>query len=176
MSVEPLATVNVSLRVNGQQHTAEVEARLLLVHFIRENLNLTGTHIGCDTSNCGACTVILDGQNVKSCTLLAIQADGCEIETIEGLEQNGTLHPLQDGFWQEHGLQCGFCTPGMIMTAKAMLQTQPSPTEEEIRRGISGNLCRCTGYVNIVKAIQYGAAKLRGETPVSTQELSHTHA
>jgi len=175
MSVEPLATVNVTLRVNGQQHTAEVEARLLLVHFIRENLNLTGTHIGCDTSNCGACTVIFDGQNVKSCTLLAIQADGCEIETIEGLEQNGTLHPLQDGFWQEHGLQCGFCTPGMIMTAKAMLQTQPNPTEEEIRRGISGNLCRCTGYVNIVKAIQYGAAKLRGETPVSTQELSHTH-
>jgi carbon-monoxide dehydrogenase small subunit len=146
------------------------------VHFIREDLNLTGTHIGCDTSNCGACTVILNGQAVKSCTVLAVQADGGTIETIEGLEQNGQLHPLQDGFWQEHGLQCGFCTPGMIMSAKALLQQLPSPSEDEIRRGISGNLCRCTGYVNIVKAIQYGAAKLRGETPVGSHELEHVHA
>ncbi len=175
MSLEPLATVTVTLRVNGQPHTTEVEARLLLVHFIRENLDLTGTHIGCDTSNCGACTVLLDGQAIKSCTLLTIQADGSEIETVEGLEQNGQLHPLQEGFFQEHGLQCGFCTPGMLLSAKALLAASPNPTEEEIRRGISGNLCRCTGYVNIVKAIQYGAAKLRGETPVSTQELSHTH-
>ena len=166
---------HIKVNVDGTVYEDDVAPRLLLAHYLRDRLGLTGTPIGCDTSNCGACTVILDGQNVKSCTLLAIQADGSEIETIEGLEQNGTLHPLQDGFWQEHGLQCGFCTPGMIMTAKAMLQTQPNPTEEEIRRGISGNLCRCTGYVNIVKAIQYGAAKLRGETPVSTQELSHTH-
>ena len=175
MSVEPLASVTVTLEVNGQQHAAEVEARLLLVHFIRENLNLTGTHIGCDTSNCGACTVLLDGQAIKSCTLLTVQADGRRIETVEGLEQNGQLHPLQEGFFQEHGLQCGFCTPGMLLSSKALLAASPNPTEEEIRRGISGNLCRCTGYVNIVKAIQYGAAKLRGETPVSTQELSHTH-
>jgi carbon-monoxide dehydrogenase small subunit len=181
MSVEPLATVKVSLQVNGKTETAEVEARLLLVHFIRENLNLTGTHIGSDTSNCGACTVLLDGQAVKSCTLLTVQADGCQVETVEGLEQNGQLHPLQEGFFQEHGLQCGFCTPGMLLSSKALLATSPNPTEEEIRRGISGNLCRCTGYVNIVKAIQYGAAKLRGETPVSTQEpstkeMSQSHA
>ena len=181
MTVEPLATVNVTLEVNGHEHSAEVEARLLLVHFLRENLQMTGTHIGCDTSNCGACTVLLDGQAIKSCTLLTIQADGCQIETVEGLEQNGQLHALQEGFFQEHGLQCGFCTPGMLLSAKALLATSPNPTEEEIRRGISGNLCRCTGYVNIVKAIQYGAAALRGETPVSTQpqstmELSQPHA
>ncbi len=164
MSVEPSATVNVTLHVNGKQHTAEVEARLLLVHFLRENLDLTGTHIGCDTSNCGACTVLLDGQAIKSCTLLTVH-----------------LHPLQEGFFQEHGLQCGFCTPGMLLSAKALLAASPNPTEEEVRRGISGNLCRCTGYVNIVKAIQYGAAALRGETPVSTQEpstkeMSQSHA
>jgi carbon-monoxide dehydrogenase small subunit len=152
-----------------------------LVHFLREDLDLTGTHIGCDTSNCGACTVLLDGQAIKSCTLLTVQADGAQIETVEGLEQNGELHPLQEGFFQEHGLQCGFCTPGMLLSSKALLATSPNPTEEEIRRGISGNLCRCTGYVNIVKAIQYGAAKLRGETPVSTQEpstkeMSQSHA
>jgi carbon-monoxide dehydrogenase small subunit len=181
MSAEPLATVNVTLRVNGQEHRAEVEARLLLVHFLRENLDLTGTHIGCDTSNCGACTVLLDGEAIKSCTLLTVQADGAEIETVEGLEQNGQLHALQEGFFQEHGLQCGFCTPGMLLSAKALLAASPNPTEEEIRRGISGNLCRCTGYVNIVKAIQYGAAALRGETPVSTQEpstkeMSQSHA
>jgi carbon-monoxide dehydrogenase small subunit len=181
MSVEPRATVNVTMRVNGQEHSAEVEARLLLVHFIRENLDLTGTHIGCDTSNCGACTVLLDGKAIKSCTLLTVQANGCEIETVEGLEQNGQLHALQEGFFQEHGLQCGFCTPGMLLSSKALLAAYPNPTEAEIRRGISGNLCRCTGYVNIVKAIQYGAAKLRGETPVSTQEpstkeMSQSHA
>ena len=181
MSVEPQAICKVTLQVNGKVVTAEVEARLLLVHFLRENLNLTGTHIGCDTSNCGACTVLLDGQAIKSCTLLTVQADGCEVETVEGLEQNGQLHPLQEGFFQEHGLQCGFCTPGMLLSAKALLAASPNPTEEEIRRGISGNLCRCTGYVNIVKAIQYGAAALRGETPVSTQEpstkeMSQSHA
>ncbi len=171
--ITPQERLTITVTVNGQPRTAEVEARLLLVHFIRETLGLTGTHIGCDTSNCGACTVILNGQNVKSCTLLAVQADGGELLTIEGLEQNGQLHPLQEGFWQEHGLQCGFCTPGMIMTAKALLDQNPNPTEAEIRLGISGNLCRCTGYVNIVKAIQYGAAKLRGKAPASTQEATH---
>jgi carbon-monoxide dehydrogenase small subunit len=164
----------VTLTVNGTTHAVEVEPRLLLVHLLREDLNLTGTHIGCDTSNCGACTVLLDGVPVKSCTLLGVQVDGRSIETVEGLEQNGQLHPLQEGFWQEHGLQCGFCTPGMLMTAKALLASNASPTEAEIRRGISGNLCRCTGYVNIVKAIQYGAAKLRGEAaPAKEAETSH---
>jgi aerobic carbon-monoxide dehydrogenase small subunit len=181
MTTTPAFSCTVTLRVNGKEHTADVEARLLLVHFLREDLDMTGTHIGCDTSNCGACTVLLDGQAVKSCTLLTVQADGCEIETVEGLEQNGQLHALQEGFVQEHGLQCGFCTPGMLLSAKALLAASPMPIDAEIRRGISGNLCRCTGYVNIVKAIQYGAAKLRGETPLSTQEpssqeLSHSHA
>jgi carbon-monoxide dehydrogenase small subunit len=165
---EPVSRVAVSVRVNGQPHSAEVEPRLLLVHFLRDTLDLTGTHIGCDTSNCGACTVLLNGEAVKSCTLLTVQADGQEVTTVEGLEQNGQLHPLQEGFLMEHGLQCGFCTPGMLMSAKALVEANPSPTEAEIRRGISGNLCRCTGYVNIVKAIEYGAAKLRGETPAST--------
>jgi carbon-monoxide dehydrogenase small subunit len=174
MTAEPAERMTVSVSVNGQVHTAEVEARLLLVHFLRETLDLTGTHIGCDTSNCGACTVLLNGDAVKSCTLLTVQADGQELTTIEGLEQNGELHALQEGFWQEHGLQCGFCTPGMILSAKALIDANPSPTEAEIRRGISGNLCRCTGYVNIVKAIQYGAAQLRGETPASTHsEVVH---
>ena len=172
-ALEPVGRASISVNVNGQQHSGEVEPRLLLVHFLREDLNLTGTHIGCDTSNCGACTVVLDGVAVKSCTVLAVQADGASIETVEGLEQGGQLHALQEGFWQEHGLQCGFCTPGMLMVSRALLQANPSPTEDEIRRGISGNLCRCTGYVNIVKSIQYGAAKLRGETPVSTQEPTH---
>ncbi len=158
---EPVARVNVRVKINGEERSAEVEARTLLVHFIRETLGLTGTHIGCDTSNCGACTVLLDGQAVKSCTILAAQADGCELLTIEGMEQNGELHPLQEGFWQEHGLQCGFCTPGMILSAKALLDSNPRPTEEEIRWGISGNLCRCTGYVNIVKAVQYAAEKIQ---------------
>ena len=170
---QPLALASITLTVNGARHSADVEPRLLLVHLLRDVLNLTGTHIGCDTSNCGACTVIVDGVALKSCTLLAVQADGSQVETVEGLEQAGQLHPLQEGFWQEHGLQCGFCTPGMLMISKALLASNPSPTEHDIRRGISGNLCRCTGYVNIVKAIQYGAAKMRGETPVSTQEPSH---
>ena len=170
---QPLALVTISLTVNGVRHSAEVEPRLLLVHFLRDVLNLTGTHVGCDTSNCGACTVLLDSVAVKSCTLLAVQADGSQIETVEGLEQAGQLHPLQEGFWQEHGLQCGFCTPGMLMVSKALLAANPSPTEDDIRRGISGNLCRCTGYVNIVRAIQYGAARMRGETPASTQETAH---
>jgi carbon-monoxide dehydrogenase small subunit len=170
MSTAPVARATVSVTVNGEAYSAEVESRLLLVHFLREDLNLTGTHIGCDTSNCGACTVLVDGTALKSCTMLAVQADGCTIETVEGLEQNGQLHALQEGFFQEHGLQCGFCTPGMLISAKALLATNPNPTEAEIRRGISGNLCRCTGYVNIVKAIQYGAAQL------ARQEAQPTHA
>ena len=170
---QPQALVTISLTVNGVRHSAEVEPRLLLVHLLRDVLNLNGTHIGCDTSNCGACTVLLDSVAVKSCTLLAVQADGSQVETVEGLEQAGQLHPLQEGFWQEHGLQCGFCTPGMLMVSKALLAANPSPSEDEIRRGISGNLCRCTGYVNIVRAIQYGAARMRGETPASTQEAAH---
>ena len=174
--LQPVDSLTISVTVNGQPHTVDVEPRLLLVHLLRENLNLTGTHIGCDTSNCGACTVILDGVPVKSCTVLAVQADGAGIETVEGLEQNGELHPLQEGFWQEHGLQCGFCTPGMLMISKALLASNPKPSEADIRRGISGNLCRCTGYVNIVKAIQYGAAKLRGEAVVSTQAAEAVHA
>jgi aerobic carbon-monoxide dehydrogenase small subunit len=173
MPTEPVVRVTVSVTINGQPKTAEVEARLLLVHFIRETLGLTGTHIGCDTSNCGACTVIVDGQAVKSCTLLAAQVDGSTIQTIEGVEQNGQLDPLQEGFLMEHGLQCGFCTPGMIMTATALLASNPTPNEGEIRRGISGNLCRCTGYVNIVKAIQYGAAKLGEQQAVTTKEATH---
>src|SRR5687768_13818443 len=161
--------MTVQVTVNGQQRSAEVPARMLLVHFIRETLGLTGTHVGCDTTNCGVCTILLDGEPVKSCTILAVQADGADILTIEGMEQNGTLHPLQEGFWQEHGLQCGFCTPGMILSAKALLEANPSPTDDEIRLGISGNLCRCTGYVNIIKAIQHAAAKLRDDVAVSSQ-------
>ncbi len=150
----------ITVTVNGQDHTAEVEARTLLVHFIRENLDLTGTHIGCDTTSCGACTVIMNGMAVKSCTVFAVQAHGSELETIEGVASNGQLHPLQEGFWEKHGLQCGYCTPGMIMSAKHLLARNPNPTEEEIRWGISGNLCRCTGYNKIVEAIQYAAEKL----------------
>jgi len=150
---------HIQITVNGAKQEADVEARLLLVHFLREVLNLTGTHIGCDTTSCGACTVLLNGKAVKSCTMFAVQADGGEITTVEGLFKDGKLHPLQEGFHQEHGLQCGFCTPGMMMTACELLSNNPNPTEEEIRWGISGNLCRCTGYVNIVKAIQYAAQK-----------------
>ena len=150
----------ITLTVNGQEHSLEVEARLLLVHLIRENLNLTGTHIGCDTTSCGACTVLVDGKAVKSCTIFAVQANGRSVETIEGVA-NGGLHPLQEGFWERHGLQCGYCTPGMIMSAKAFLAKNPNPTDEEIRWAISGNLCRCTGYVKIVEAIQYAAEKIR---------------
>jgi carbon-monoxide dehydrogenase small subunit len=152
---------HIRLTVNGVPREADVEARLLLVHFIREDLNLTGTHIGCDTTSCGACTVILNGRPVKSCTVFAVQADGGTLMTVEGLAQNGKLHPIQEGFWEKHGLQCGFCTPGMMMTAYAFLQKNPNPTEDDIRWAISGNLCRCTGYVNIVKAIQYAAEKMR---------------
>jgi len=153
----------ITLTVNGETHSLEVEPRLLLVHLIRERLNLTGTHIGCDTTSCGACTVIMDGRAVKSCTVFAVQANGRSIETIEGVAQNGQLHPLQEGFWEKHGLQCGYCTPGMIMTAKAFLAKNPHPTEEEIRWAISGNLCRCTGYVKIVESIQYAADKMGAE-------------
>lgn len=152
--------INITVKVNGKEHTAAVEPRLLLVHFIREVLALTGTHIGCDTTNCGACTILLDGRPVKSCTMFAVQVDGREISTIEGVAQNGALHPLQEGFKEKHGLQCGFCTPGMIMSTYALLQKNPRPTEQDIRWGISGNLCRCTGYQNIVKAVQYAAEKL----------------
>ncbi len=150
----------VRVKVNGSEHEAEIEPRLLLVHFIREFLTLTGTHVGCDTTNCGACTVLLDGRAVKSCTVFAVQADGCEIRTIEGVAINGKLHPLQEGFKEEHGLQCGFCTPGMIMSACALLEKNPHPSEQDIRWGISGNMCRCTGYQNIVKAVQYAANKM----------------
>jgi len=158
--VGPFMRVHVT--VNGTPREAEVETRTLLVHFLRENLRLTGTHIGCDTSNCGACTVLLDGKAVKSCSVLAVQADGSEVRTVEGLEQNGKLHAVQEGFVKEHGLQCGFCTPGMMITAVELLSKNPNPTEQEIRHGISGNLCRCTGYVNIVKSIQYAAEKMQG--------------
>ena len=153
--------MRVQLTINGEKREAEVEPRLLLVHLIRDVLRLTGTHIGCDTTHCGACAVLLDGRPVKSCTVLAVQAQGRQIMTVEGLEQDGQLHPLQEGFWQEHGLQCGYCTPGMLMTSYAFLKKNPNPTEDEIRWAISGNLCRCTGYVNIVKSIEYAAAKLR---------------
>ena len=156
-----MGSQKISLKVNGVDHEVVVEPRLLLVHCLRDVLRLTGTHIGCETSHCGACTVHLDGKAIKSCSLFAVQADGREITTVEGLEQNGTLHPIQEGFWQEHGLQCGFCTPGMMMTATAFLKDHPHPSEDEIRVAISGNLCRCTGYMNIVKSIQYAAAKLR---------------
>jgi len=151
----------ITVTVNGAPRAAEVESRLLLVHLLREEFRLTGTHIGCDTTHCGACTVLLDGVPVKSCTVLAVQADGRSVMTVEGLEKDGALHPIQDGFMQEHGLQCGFCTPGMMMTGYALLERTKSPMEDEIRTAISGNLCRCTGYVNIVKAVEHAAAKLR---------------
>ena len=158
--------INITVKVNGKDHTAAVEPRLLLVHFIREVLALTGTHIGCDTTNCGACTILLDGRPVKSCTMFAVQVDGREVSTIEGVAQNGALHPLQEGFKEKHGLQCGFCTPGMIMSTYALLQKNPQPTEQDIRWGISGNLCRCTGYQNIVKAVQYAAEKLSAKKEI----------
>ena len=156
-----MAMHKISITVNGAVRAAEVESRLLLVHLIRENFRLTGTHIGCDTSHCGVCTVMLDGQPVKSCTVLAVQADGCKITTVEGLEQGGKLHPVQEGFTEKHALQCGFCTPGMMITCCALLERNKSPSELEIREAISGNLCRCTGYNNIVKAVQHAAEKMR---------------
>ncbi len=156
-----MAKHSITVTINGTEHSAEVDSRLLLVHLIRDELRLTGTHIGCDTTHCGACTVLIDGEPMKSCTVLAVQADGREIKTVEGLAENGNLHPLQEGFWEEHGLQCGFCTPGMLMTGYALLQRNPDPSEIEIREAISGNLCRCTGYVNIVKSVRYAAEKMK---------------
>jgi carbon-monoxide dehydrogenase small subunit len=152
---------SITLKVNGTQYTEEVEPRLLLIHFLRENLNLTGPHIGCETSLCGACTVSVNGLAVKACTMFAVQADGAEIVTIEGLASNGKLDPIQEAFWNEHALQCGFCTPGMIMTAKQLLERKPDPTEEEIRHGLEGNLCRCTGYQHIVNAVRAAAKAVR---------------
>ena len=155
----------VSIRINGVVHEADVEPRLLLVHFIRDVAGLTGTNVGCDTSQCGACTVIMNGRAAKSCTFLAVQCDGADILTIEGLAKDGQLHPIQQAFLEKHGLQCGYCTPGMIMTAYHFLQMNPNPTEEQIRHALEGNICRCTGYHNIVRAIQYAAELMRGGTP-----------
>ncbi|MBZ5521585.1 MAG: (2Fe-2S)-binding protein [Acidobacteriia bacterium] len=157
----------INVTVNGVAHQSEVEPRLLLVHYLREVAGLTGTHVGCETSLCGACTVMLDGQAVKSCTVLAVQADGCKVTTIEGMATDGKLHPVQEGFWEEHGLQCGYCTPGMIMTAAQILDRNPDPSEEEIRHGLEGNLCRCTGYQHIVQAVQYAAKKMKSKSAVA---------
>jgi aerobic carbon-monoxide dehydrogenase small subunit len=159
-----MSTVHVALTVNGERHELDVEPRLLLVHLIRDRLGLTGTHVGCDTSNCGACTVHLDGEAVKSCTVFAVQADGSEVTTIEGIASNGTLHPMQKAFHEMHGLQCGFCTPGMIMASIDLVNDNPDPTEDEVREGIEGNLCRCTGYQNIVRAVQQAAAEMSGRS------------
>jgi len=156
---------SVTITVNGKAETREIEPRLLLVHYLRDTLGLTGTHVGCDTSQCGACTIHLDGRAVKSCAMFAVQADGRSVTTIEGLAQNGKLHPMQQAFWDQHGLQCGFCTPGMIMTACHLLAENPKPTEEQIRVGLEGNLCRCTGYNNIVKAVQQAAGNLPRANP-----------
>ncbi len=163
-----MSTQHVTVTVNGEAHEADVEPRLLLVHFLRDSLGLTGTHVGCDTSNCGACTVHVDGESAKSCTMLTVQADGRSIKTIEGMASGATLHPLQQAFWDQHGLQCGFCTPGMIMQAAWLLEENPDPTEDEIRWGISGNLCRCTGYVNIVKSIQQAATEMQAAADIQT--------
>jgi carbon-monoxide dehydrogenase small subunit len=157
--------LEVSITVNGVDHHNDVEPRTLLVHYLRENLALTGTHVGCDTGYCGACTVIVDGRPVKSCSMLAVQVDGADIRTVEGVADGDDLHPVQEGFWECHGLQCGFCTPGMIMSSVALLEENSNPTEHEIRAGIEGNLCRCTGYHNIVRSVQYAGAKMRGEEP-----------
>jgi carbon-monoxide dehydrogenase small subunit len=157
------STVKVRLNVNGTEHELEVEPRLLLVHALRDKLGLTGTHVGCDTSNCGACTVHVDGEAAKSCTILAVQADGAEITTIEGMGTEDNLHPMQEAFWNNHGLQCGYCTPGMIMSASALLARNPNPTEDEVRHGLEGNLCRCTGYHNIVKSVLDAASKMGAE-------------
>ena len=153
---------SVKMTINGQTQSHEVEPRLLLVHYIRETVGLTGTHVGCDTSQCGACTILMNGQAVKACTVFTVQAEGAKITTIEGLAKNGELHPIQQGFWEKHGLQCGFCTPGMILTTCDLLSRSANPSEAEIREGLEGNLCRCTGYQNIVAAVQYAAQKMRG--------------
>src|SRR5215475_3478582 len=158
-----MAQHQIQVKINGTDQKVEVESRLLLVHLLREKLSMTGTHIGCDTTHCGACTVLLDGVPVKSCTVLAVQADGRQVGTVEGLEKDGKLHPLQEGFWKKHGLQCGYCTPGMLMTTCALLARNKNPSEGDIREAISGNLCRCTGYNNIVKAVQYAADRLGKE-------------
>ncbi|MGH2509795.1 MAG: (2Fe-2S)-binding protein [Ktedonobacteraceae bacterium] len=162
----------IQVTINGTAYEETVESRTLLVHWLRDTLHLTGTHIGCDTSSCGACTILVDGKATKSCTMFAVQANGRALSTVEGLEQGGKLHPLQEGFHEEHALQCGYCTSGMMMTAAALLQSNPNPSEEEIRIGISGNLCRCTGYVNIVKAIRYAGEKMREaeKSPVTASE------
>ena len=161
LSAAPPATRQITVQVNGEARSAEVEPRLLLVHFLRQTLGLTGTHVGCDTTSCGACTVLLDGTPVKSCTVLAVQADGRSVQTVEGLAAGGTLHPIQQAFHEQHGLQCGYCTPGMMLTSVALLAENPDPSEEEIRWAISGQICRCTGYQNIVKAVQQAGAALR---------------
>src|SRR5438874_11314077 len=159
--------MNVSMTINGQRRSGDVEPRLLLVHFIRDVLGLTGTHVGCDTSQCGACTIIMNGKAVKSCTVLTVQAEGADIMTIEGLAKDGQLHPIQQGFWEEHGLQCGYCTPGMIMCSHDLLERHPNPSDSEIREGINGNLCRCTGYQHIVAAVKNAARKM--STPVAAR-------
>jgi carbon-monoxide dehydrogenase small subunit len=160
-----METHSISIRVNGRDTGADVEPRALLVHYLRETLNLTGTHVGCDTGQCGACTVLLDGKAVKSCMVLAVQANGAEVATVEGLVADGRYHPVQEGFWEKHGLQCGFCTPGLLMMAVQLLNDTPDPTEAQIRHGIDGNLCRCTGYQNIVESIRYAAVKTRSGEP-----------
>jgi aerobic carbon-monoxide dehydrogenase small subunit len=166
-----MSTHHISVTINGTPYEGDVEARVLLVHWIRDTLRLTGTHIGCDTTSCGACTILVDDKATKSCTMFAVQANGRQIMTVEGLEQGDKLHPLQEGFHEEHALQCGYCTPGMMMTGLALLRRNPNPTEHEIRVGISGNLCRCTGYVNIVKAVQYAAEKMQAaeQVPVGAE-------
>jgi carbon-monoxide dehydrogenase small subunit len=163
-------TVRVRVNVNDEARESEVEPRLLLVHYLRDVLGLTGSHVGCDTTSCGACTVLLNGESVKSCTVLAVQADGAEVTTIEGMARDGELHPLQEAFWKNHGLQCGYCTPGMIMAAADLLQRNPSPTEEEVRHGLEGNLCRCTGYHNIVKSVLDAAGQQQPEKLAGSQE------
>ena len=158
---EAIQKTQIRMTVNGQERTGAVEPRTLLVHFLRDNLGLTGTHVGCDTSQCGACVVTVNGKTTKSCTLLAVQADGAEVQTIEGLAEEGAYHPVQEGFWEKHGLQCGYCTPGMIMSSVSLLKRNPNPSEDEIRHELEGNFCRCTGYENIVRSVQYAAEKLR---------------
>ncbi len=159
--------MEVTVEVNGQSYSRDVEPRTLLVHFIREHLGLTGTHVGCETTTCGACTVLLDGDAVKACNVLAVQADGMKVTTVEGLAKGSELHPIQEGFWEEHGLQCGYCTPGFLMATVQLLERNPSPSEEEIRHGLDGNLCRCTGYHNIVKAVKYAAEKMQDRPAVA---------
>jgi aerobic carbon-monoxide dehydrogenase small subunit len=159
----------ISVTVNGRTYKSDVEPRTLLVHYLRDQLNLTGTHVGCDTSQCGACTVLIDGASAKSCTVLAVQADGANITTVEGLAQAGKLHAIQEGFWEEHGLQCGFCTPGFLMASVELLQRNPNPTEQEVRHGLEGNMCRCTGYQNIVKAVLHAASTINGNSGVAVE-------